>query len=160
MAAPTSPQTIPTVLQRCRPIPAVNPLKESESGARQLRNSADNTVLKIERQLRKRYLLAGRRISRRKLTVANAPNTFDTTSSAEEQCRRSQCHKSHEQGVLDKILPLVIFQKLHNVMHVFAPIELLAVSGLVSMIMKDQRVTAVLLCEIRYSPVLSLVNIY
>src|ERR1017187_3926576 len=66
--------------------------------------------------------LARAGIGRGELAVGAVPDAGNAAAGADEKCCRGQCHKRHQQGVLDQVLSLVIVTEIANCSHVHSPI--------------------------------------
>jgi len=57
------------------------------------------------------------RCRHRQTDVGDAPNTGDAPAGGDKQRRRGQAYKRHQQGVFDKILPLLVAKKVNHKLH-------------------------------------------
>src|SRR5689334_19570640 len=63
-------------------------------------------------------VLAGSRgVRRAQLAIGRRPDTLDTAARANEKCRGSQRHKSHEQRVFDQVLSGFVDEKASEELH-------------------------------------------
>src|SRR2546429_304251 len=66
--------------------------------------------------------LARARVGCVELAVGDVPDAFNATAGTKEEGGRSQCHKRHQQSVLDEILSLIVFPEVAKCVHVQSPI--------------------------------------
>src|SRR5580700_1042204 len=73
---------------------------------------ARQATAKLRRACSAPRLAGCARGSRRQLGVGRGPDARDAFAGADKKRGRSQCDKSHEQGVLDEILALFVVPKV------------------------------------------------